>query len=238
MGILLIHGFTGSPAEMRLVGDYLHERGVTVSAPLLPGHGTTARELNACTWQEWTAAVAGAAEELKGRCDMVFVAGLSLGSLLALHRAATDRDVAGVMLYSPAIRLADRRRHLIPFFKRLVPLLPKPPDDFADPVAASRLWSYPEYPTIAAHEVMKLIGQVRRRLPEVTQPLLIIHSTADRTIHPAGARYVQDHAGSADKTLVTLHACGHAITVDAEWRTVAEHTWQFVERQAEGAGRG
>ncbi len=88
IGVLLIHGFTGAPTEMRLLGEYLNRNGLTVSAPLLPGHGTTVEEMNRCKWTDWTAAVARALAELQDRCDTVFVGGLSMGSLLTLYLAA------------------------------------------------------------------------------------------------------------------------------------------------------
>ena len=86
--MLLIHGFTGAPPEMRLVADYLNQRGVTISAPLLPGHGTTVQDMNRCRWTDWTDHVQQALSDLQKRCQTAFVGGLSMGSLLALFLAA------------------------------------------------------------------------------------------------------------------------------------------------------
>src|SRR5688572_23289268 len=85
VGILLIHGFSASPTQMRLIGDDLHQRGLTVVAPLLPGHGTTVADLSKQLWQDWVSHVDLALTELKSRCETVFVAGISLGSLLTLY---------------------------------------------------------------------------------------------------------------------------------------------------------
>jgi carboxylesterase len=82
----------------------------------------------------------------------------------------------------------------------------------------------------AVHELQKLTGEVKRLLPQVTPPLLVVHSTADQTVHPDSAQYTYDHAGSADKELVTLHGCGHVLTVDREWEAAAEKTYRFIER--------
>lgn len=76
VGLLLIHGFTGSPTEMRLVGESLNQRGITVSAPCLPGHGTTLDDLNQRQWRDWSSHVAQEAANLQSRCETVFVGGL------------------------------------------------------------------------------------------------------------------------------------------------------------------
>lgn len=230
VGVLLIHGFTGSPPEMRLIGDYLHERGLTVYAPLLPGHGTTVEEMNRCRWTDWAQHVERALADLRAQCQHVFVGGLSMGSLLTLYLAARHPDLPGAVLYSPATIVADRLIYLTPLLKYFIPKRPKSPEkDLADPQADLRLWSYEENPVRAAHELLKLIYHVRRRLPRVTCPLLIFYGTRDKAIHPRSAYYTYERAGSTDKELVVLHNSGHCLTVDAEWEGVAEKTHAFIQ---------
>ena len=84
------------------------------------------------------------------------------------------------------------------------------------------------YPVAAAHELLKLSLEVRRQLSRITCPLLIIHSTGDRSIHPDSARRTFARAGSADKQLLTLHESGHGITTDREWEFVAAKTYDFI----------
>ncbi len=232
VGVLLIHGFTGSPPEMRLVGDYLHQRGCTVSGPLLPGHGTTVEDMNRCQWSDWTDHVEQALADLQARCEKVFVGGLSMGSLLTLYLAAHHPELSGIITYSPAVVVTDRLIYLTPVLKYLLPKKPKSGNsdsDLTDPEADLRLWSYEENPTFAAHELLKLIRQVRRLLPQVTCPLLVVHSTLDTAIHPTSARLTYEQAGSADKELVTLHNSGHCLTVDSEWESVAAKTYEFIQ---------
>ncbi len=230
VGVLLIHGFTGSPPEMRLVGDYLNARGLAVSAPLLPGHGTDVDDMNRHCWSEWTAHVEQALGDLQSRCSTVFVGGLSMGSLLTLYLSAYHPELPGAILYSPAVVVADRLIYLTPILKYLIRKRPRSGEsDLTDPEADLRLWSYEEEPVPAAHEILKLIRRVRRLLPQVTCPLLIIHSTLDQAIHPNSARYTYERVGSADKELVTLHNSGHCLTVDSEWEFVAEKTYEFIQ---------
>lgn len=233
VGALLLHGFTGAPTEMRLLGEDLHRRGLTVSAPLLPGHGTTVDDMNRCLWRDWTGCVEQALAELRQRCAVVFVGGLSMGSLLTLYLAARSPDLAGAMLYSPALKVADRRLVLTPLAKHFVRSLPKGANadqDLTSPTAHQHLWSYEENPVAAAAELGGLRREVQRLLPRVTCPLLLVHSTRDRAIRPDSAQAVYDRVGTpaADKVLVTLHNSGHNLLVDSEWERVAEQTARFI----------
>lgn len=228
-GILLIHGFTGSPAEMRPLAEELHRQGLTVSAPLLPGHGTTPEQLNRKSWHDWHQHVDHALARLQDRCETTFVAGLSLGSLLALHLAVVHQGLPGIILYSPATMLAGWRIHLLPVFKYLIPLMPKGDVDFQNPQVRAQLWSYDVFPTYAAHEVIRLAGQVRRSLPAVTCPALIIYSPADEAIHPTSAEFTYEHLGSVAREVVILQDSGHVVTLDNEWERVAAETYRFLE---------
>lgn len=231
VGALLIHGFTGCPAEMRLVADYLHSQGCTVSAPLLAGHGTTPDDMNCRKWTEWTEDADRALAELNSRCETVFVAGLSMGSLLALYLAVEHPQLAGAIIYSPALMVNDRAIRLSPFLKHLVAKKhksSKADTDLTDPEAQLRLWNYDELPLAAAHELLKLIALTERLLPQVTCPLLVIYSTSDKAIHQNSAPRTYERAGSKDKELVTLHNSGHCLTVDIEWKSVAAKTYEFI----------
>ena len=228
-GVLLIHGYTGSPTEMRWIGDYLHARGLTVSGPLLPGHGTTPEAMNCCRWTDWTGHVEAALADLRARCTRVFVGGLSMGSLLTLHLAAQHPDLSGVMIYSPAVWTATSKIYLTPLARHFVAFQPKSADsDLMDPQADRQLWCYDVDPVGAAAELLKLILDVRRSLPKVVCPVIIIHSTRDAAIHPASAQRTFERIGAPDKQLITLHESGHCITVDREWEYVAGRTYDFI----------
>jgi carboxylesterase len=85
IGVLVLHGFTGSPVTIKPWAEYLNQIGYTVAAPCLPGHGTTWQEMNETTWQDWYDEVELSFIELKSKCDRVFVAGFSMGGALALR---------------------------------------------------------------------------------------------------------------------------------------------------------
>jgi carboxylesterase len=228
-GVLLIHGFPGSTTDVRLLGMYLHEHGLTISAPLLPGHGAQPADLNQVRWQDWATCAEEALTQLSARCDVMFVGGLSLGSLITIYLGARHAEMAGTMLYSPAIAVRNPLIHLTPLLKHIVPFWSAGKSDAVDQTANERLSTYAVTPTHGAHEVYKLMRVVPRLLPQVTAPALIIHSTRDRSIAPRSAQLTYDRIGSVDKALVTLHNSGHNILVDTEWETVASKTYQFIE---------
>ncbi|MCX6027053.1 MAG: alpha/beta fold hydrolase [Chloroflexi bacterium] len=176
-----------------------------------------------------------AAAEFMRRCETVFVGGLSMGSLLTLYLAAKHPELAGAICYSPALIVTNPAIRLSPLLKHLVPMIRKAnktDTDLIDPEAHLRLWNYDWLPLAAAHELLKLIAETERLLPQVTCPLLVINSTRDQAIHPNSARRTFELVGSRDKELVTLHNSGHCLTVDNEWESVAAKTYEFIQAHA------
>ena len=231
VGVLLIHGFTGAATEMRGLGEYLSSKGHTVSGLLLPGHGTSVNDLAGRKWTEWALAAKSAYDDLTTRCDQIFVAGISLGSLLTINLAA-DYPVAGIVLISPAIFIANPLAR-ITWIANLFPItIPQDSagSDLVDPEADKRAWCYEAIPGRAAHQVTLLNKRARRRLPELTVPTLVLMSTGDGQLRFESGPYVIEQIGSMDKELITLHKSGHNILVDAERELVWERTAEFVAR--------
>jgi len=230
-GILVIHGYTGSPPEMRLVGEAFNAAGLTVSGPRLPGHGTTFEEMNRCKWTDWTEHVERSYQALRERCERVFVAGLSMGALLTLDLAAHHPEIPGAIAYSPATWPQNRLLPLTPFLRYFVKSKPKGKNsDLVDPLADRQIWSYEVDPVPAASQLYALAVQVRRLLPTLTVPLLVMYSTGDGAIHPTSAQRTYDLAGSQDKQIIKLEGSGHVITADAKWRFVADQTLAWMRQ--------
>ena len=227
-GVLLIHGFTGAPTEMRLVGDYFNARGLTISAPLLPGHGTTPADLNNYRWKDWFDHVKLALSELQNNCETVFVAGLSMGALLTFNLAATQPDIQGIITYAAAIEVNDRRRHLPSFFGRIIRQAPKTQEYWADPSAESLCWAYDTFPSMAASDFLKQVPRIKAQLTQVTCPFLAIYSTADSSVNAAGVRAAYENVSSADKELFEIQDSGHVITLDRSWERAAEESLRFM----------
>jgi carboxylesterase len=232
VGVLLLHGFTGTPREMWPLGAYLHERGITVSAPLLPGHGTTLAEINRVNWRDWVAGVESAYANLKQKTAHWFIAGFSMGSLLTLWMAEHHDDMAGIVLYAPALWIADWRVRLTPLLRPFVHSYPQSGEsDLHNPEAEQWMGGFERYPVGAAAEVWHLRCHVLHDLSRVRTPALVIYSEGDRSIHPrSGPETVHRLSQQVPLESVVLHDSGHAVVADREWETVAEATYRFVQR--------
>ena len=226
-GVLLIHGFTGSPSETRPMGQYLAQKGYTVVGPLLPGHGTKWQDLARCKWHEWTNAVEQAYQQIQGRCSKVFVGGGSMGGLLTLYLAERHPEIAGIIPMAPALFTTDWRAGLTWAIKYFIPFNPYDPardgDDLTDPEARERyLWSYMGTPVAAVQQLNLLEKAVRRDLHKIAMPTLILMSTRDLSVKPESGMYALERIASKDKELIWLNNSGHCLWVDSE----KEQVWQ------------
>ncbi|MGC9397311.1 MAG: alpha/beta hydrolase [Anaerolineae bacterium] len=241
VGVLLLHGFSGTPREMWPLGTYLHERGLTVSAPLLPGHGNTLADMNRANWRDWVAGVEAAYANLKQKTaqdrstNLWFIAGFSLGSLLTLWMAEHHDDIAGIALYAPALWIADWRLNLAPLLRSFVHSYPQSGEsDLHNPEAEQWMGGFARYPVGAAAELWHLRRHVLHDLSRVQTPTLVVYSEGDRSIHPrSGPETVRRLSQQVPVESMVLHDSGHAVVADREWETVAEATYRFVQRYAE-----
>ncbi|QNI53592.1 putative carboxylesterase [Synechococcus sp. BIOS-E4-1] len=145
--VVLLHGYTGAPAELSLLAEALHEQGFGVEAPLLAGHGTCLEDLMPVQPSQWLEQVDGVVDRLLDHGKRVVVAGLSLGSILAIQAGIRRPGVEAVIAYSPPIVSGDPRALIAPLLSLLLPSVPRPADDFVDPATAERLWKYPRWPS-------------------------------------------------------------------------------------------
>jgi carboxylesterase len=235
VGALLIHGYTGSVAETRPMGEYLAARGFTVHCPLLPGHGTDPEDLTRICWQAWAEEVESAWQDLRARCETVFVGGLSLGGLLTLWLGVEHPEIAGLIPMAPALKARNRFFPLTPLLRHFLKYDPfggKGGEDLGDPHAFERVWSYDEKPLWGAAEVYALQRKVRNSLPEVRQPLLIFQGCRDAWVPPSAAEMVYEGVASTDKTLVWLEHSGHNLLVDGEREAVWAQSYAWMMDRA------
>jgi carboxylesterase len=229
IGVLLVHGFTGSPASMRPWAEFLHERGYAVSVPRLPGHGTTWQELNTHTYSDWYGEAERAFEKMRAECDQVFVAGLSMGGCLALNLAIEEgRDVAGLVLVNPAVNSERKDIKLLPVLKHVVPAFPGISNDMAKPGMDER--AYTKTPLKAAHSLFSSMRSVRERLPEVTQPVLMFRSRTDHVLDPSSGRIIMSSVSSRDLEERVLEDSYHVATLDYDAPAIFAGSADFVRR--------
>jgi carboxylesterase len=231
-GALLIHGFTATTAEVRLLGKYLHERGYSVSAPLLPGHQTTPQDMNRRRWREWTDAADDAYKQLAAHCERVYVCGESMGALLSLYLASEHPEAAGLVLYSPALRVANHAStmRLAYLLHRFIPHVKKP---IREPSEADARWKgYAVNPVPALVQLNDLQREVRQRLPRIRQPLLVIQGRRDKTIDLRSGEIILQGIASKDRDMLWLEESTHCVVLDKEWERAAELTVEFMQRVA------
>lgn len=228
-GVLLCHGFTGCPQSLRPWAEHLAGRGLTVSLPLLPGHGTRWQDLRHTTWRDWYAAVEGELRDLAGRCERVVVGGLSMGGALALRLAAHHAPaVTGLVLVNPAVTFPRWQGHALRVLRHVVPSVRGVVSDIA--MAGRRETGYPRVPLRAAWELRELLAHVRADLPRVTRPLLVLHSRVDHVVPPRDSRLVLASVASADVTERVLDDSYHVATLDHDAERIFQETDAFVAR--------
>ncbi|MDD4600935.1 Carboxylesterase [bioreactor metagenome] len=227
-GVIVIHGFTGSPSEMRLLGNDLNDRGYTVLAPRLTGHGATPEAMASTTWHEWYSDVEDAYHIMSGICKTIDVVGLSMGGLLALKLAA-EYPVSRVVSLSAPIFIADRRLPMLSLYRLFREFTPKRRRKFYD---VDPLYSvcYDRTPLKCVASLLELIQRVDKLLLTVCQPALVVQSRNDHTVRPKSGQHIYEKLGSNEKQLIWLEESGHIITLDSERAHVFEIVADFIRR--------
>lgn len=216
--VLLLHGYTGAPSEMRPLGDYLHALGYTVLCVRLPGHGTSVSDLEATTADDWYSAAKTACEELLARFSSVYVAGLSMGGLLAIKLAA-QLPVQKAAFISAPIYVQDKRAPFLPLLRFFIRYLPKRKKNYKK--MAPYCLSYNKMPTKPLTSLFALLHECKEKLlGQIKIPCLVLQSKIEHTVQPRSAQYIYDRLQSGRKKLVWLEHSGHILTLDCEYKQV------------------
>ena len=235
VGVLLIHGFTGSPVSMRPWGEALAESGLTVSIPRLPGHGTRWQDLALTRWDDWYSEVDRNLTLLQTSCDRVVVGGLSMGGSLALRlgelRAA---DIAGLVLVNPAVHSERKDRHLLPYVRHLVKAFPGITNDIHQPDQDEG--GYSRMPLHAAHSLSQAWLSIKADIALITAPMLLLHSREDHVVEPSNVAWVLEHATNSQRDEVWLERSYHVATLDYDLPVIIERTVAFADAVAPQAG--
>jgi len=227
IGVLLSHGFTGSPASMTPWAKHLAEQGYAVRVPRLPGHGTTWKDMNRTRWEQWYAELDTALTDLHSVCDQVVVAGLSMGGCLVL-RLAQQRpdDVDAVVLVNPAINVARLDIKLVPALQWVIPARPGIGNDIKK-VGGDEV-GYDKTPLKALASQLKMWKDVRANLGKVTQPLLMFRSDDDHVVDVTSKELVLSGVSSTVKEFVELHDSFHVATLDNDAPLIFDRTSAFI----------
>jgi carboxylesterase len=224
---LLLHGLTGTPVDMNYLRDALVADGYTVSVPLLPGRGTRPSDMFGLSWEDWMSSALDAYDDLARDHEEVVVGGLSAGATMALD-IALRRHPSALLLCATALGMGNPIAYLAPYVWRVIREVPSPASDLVDLNAGSKC--YDPAPVRAVAELLHGIRLIRGRIGEIRSPALVAHAVSDRLVP---VRYAHELAGRLGGPVTTLflEGTGHAITVDARRREVAEASVAFL-RQA------
>ena len=234
VGVLVIHGFTGSPRSVHEYGLRLADAGLTVALPVLTGHGCTVEELERARWTDWTANGEEAYAWLRGRTDRVFATGLSMGGTLALWLAENHPELAGVVTVNAALDYGPREWMMhalgacgVPrYLKAVGNDINKPGEDEC---------AYDRIPTRATRQFALLLAEVRQHLDRVHCPALVFSSKIDHTVPPANQQTLYRGLGSATKRLVMLDDSYHVATMDHDKERIFADTLEFIRAHAADA---
>ena len=235
-GVLLLHGFFGTPAEMRYLAKALSDAGFSVFAPRYPGHGTTIEEMARSSAEAWFACAREAYIELSSQCREVCIAGLSMGALFSVL-LAEEFSVPKIALMSAPTAITGRGLYLTPVlgrFKKIIYTSKKTRDSLNrgvnNPVERSRHISYIEgVPLLQVWQLHKTIKRAMRTLPRVRSAALVIQSRGDETVPPDSLELIMRRIGSPQKESLLLERSNHAITVDYEKDIVADRVTRFFQ---------
>ncbi|MGI9084502.1 MAG: alpha/beta hydrolase [Aeromicrobium sp.] len=234
VGVLLSHGFTGSPASMTPWARFLAERGHTVRVPRLPGHGTTWQEMNRTRWDDWYATVDASLTELKERCERVAVGGLSMGGGIALRLAEVrPDDVDALVLVNPAIGVKNWQLKLVPALKWVVPAMPGIGNDIKKPDVDEV--GYDKTPLRALASQLHGWREICGDLGKVTAPLLVFRSSDDHLVDATSLGLIRSGVSSTVTEYVMLENSYHVATLDHDAPTIFERSAAFIAEHARAA---
>lgn len=228
-GVLLIHGFTGLPAELLLLGEFLNRAGFTVLGVRLAGHGTNVEDFAHTNKTDWCNSVLDGYAILSGVCDKIFVIGHSMGGLLALKLSLLKKVEKIVTLAAPIFIAEETGIKTLPPRKDCGNLsVTRHRKIFEDlPPAVNNFLK--ETPLLSIHEMLDLLSDVKNLLPKITAPILIMHGLEDHTAKFESADYIAENIGSEIVKKIPVENAGHLLPFDEQRDFVFEEVLKFLK---------
>ena len=228
IGVVLGHGFTGSPAAMRPWAEFLNARGYSVRVPLLPGHGTKPADLNEIEWPEWPAKVLSEISELQKHCSQIFVAGLSMGGGTTLQVASTIQDqLSGIILVNPMIHVRGISPQLAYVISRGIKFGKSVGNDIKRKGVTE--YSYDKMPYRGIYQLLTMLKLTRAALPSIKVPMQLFHSVDDHTLPVSNTEIIMREIGSPNKSRIELLNSYHVATIDHDADLIFANSLTFIE---------
>ncbi|MGC8524160.1 MAG: alpha/beta hydrolase [Acidibrevibacterium sp.] len=232
VGVLVVHGFTGSTQSMRYLGEGLHRKfGFTVVGPRLPGHGTSPDDMETTGYLDWLGEAERALHDLVQRKRKVFVTGLSMGGTLTLNLAARfPSEVSAIAPIAAAAGLASEALSDALAINPAPKRLPGIGSDIKAPGVVEL--AYKETPVACLREVTVLISMTRGMLSRIVCPSLVIHSREDHVVPPRNAMDIVEMIRADDIRLLWLNNSYHVATLDNDKALILDRVGAFFREMA------
>lgn len=230
IGILISHGFAGTPQSVRAIGEGFAQLGFTVLAPRLKGHGTHYNDLEDCTKEDWFRSLEEGYDELQAYCSTIFVLGQSMGGTLALQLAKKYEEIAGLILINSALTIPSfdiYRNQTAPRF-----IAEEKPDIKAENVYEI---TYDDTPLKAIHQLQQLMEETVTVLTDIKQPIIAMKSMVDHVVPPTNTEYIVNKVRSNTKQLITLENSYHVASMDNDQENIIHYSRKFLEQHSKQA---
>ncbi|MBY0147137.1 carboxylesterase [Neobacillus niacini] len=226
IGILISHGFVGTPQSVSYLGEYLASEGFTVYGVRLSGHGTHYEDMERCSYQDWIKSIEDGFNFLQQYCRDIFVIGQSMGGTLTLNLSQKYKDIKGIMLINAAINSIPpmeryKNKHIPRFVQE------GEPDIKAKNVHEI---AYLKAPVRSIHQLFALMSETKDKLLEVACPVLAFRSEEDHVVPPENTNYILSSIQSEIKEVVPLYNSYHVASMDNDKELIAEQCSLFINK--------
>jgi carboxylesterase len=231
IGIIFVHGFTGSPLGMRPWAEFFHQKGYSISVPLLPGHGTKPEDLNRVKWEQWPAKVEEELDWMHSLGMTVFICGLSMGGGTTLNVCLKhSSSIAGIVLVNPMAHVKFVPPHIAWLISRFQKMRDSVGDDIKKPGVTE--YGYDSLPAVGVYQLIKMLSYNRKRLHDVTTPMMLFHSKDDHTLPVTNTEIIMKGVGSIEKQRIELVNSYHVATLDYDQEIIFENSLLFVQKHS------
>lgn len=230
--VLLIHGWTSTPYEVRRAGMFLNENGYTVSGPMLSGHGTAPKDLEGVKWTDWLRDITKIYEDLKKNHSKVYVGGTSIGANLTVTLAKNKPEISGIIIMAMPFKM--RLERAVVFLGKVLSIFKKYnrkfyPPSFGHSNIITRFISYQTFPIKSALEIFDLIKITRKEIGKVKQPCFMLQSTSDHIVVRGNLEMIYRNIGSKIKKKRYIKMAYHTFISDIKNEGVFEEIAGFLE---------
>jgi carboxylesterase len=227
IGVLLIHGFSGSPAEMKGVGDYLNSKGYNILGSRVAGHGGERIDLKDVSYKDWVLSVEEDYLNLSNKYKEVYIVGFSMGSLLSL-KIAEKYQPSGVVLMSPPMLRKAWMVNFLPLIKYFIPWYDMKNQDRAKTFKLPYTYcAYPKVPTEAVGELLRLVRDIRNGI-DLDCPVVVLQGRKDKVIPESSGKELLELIQTSKKSLEFFKNSVHQIMLDKEREQVWQRIYNFI----------